>query len=131
MDFLQENKSFVLCSLCTVVCLYSLLRISLENYKSLSQPSQILKFKKKPNKSEKKDKNHNGNTPKLPLPRMHLYQRKLDVYVNDMNVINTTKNYSSETKKRSYVYKICLTGGPNSGKTTSKIMKDFFIIYFY
>ena len=122
MDFIQENKSFILCSFGTLACVYHLLKITLENWRVVSlsaQKSKAMEFEKLKNKnSPESNSNNNNKLPSLSITRMHLFQRKLDVYSNEMKIIKGN-NISLENQPQSYVYKICLTGGPNAGKTTS------------
>ena len=124
MDSLKENGSFILCSIGSVYCMYHLIKISIENHKSVSnyvpQPKIIRKKSPKDIIKQESNNTHNG-TPKLPAlnsSRLQILQRKLDVYVNDLKV--RKESIFKEPNTESYVYKICLTGGPNAGKTTSK-----------
>lgn len=130
MDFFKEHSSFILCSLGSFFCIYQLVKISVENYRAttnsiISQKDEISNNLKPETVNLKRiSSNGNGNgngTPKLKSisSKKHFYQRKLDLYVNDMKV-NEHSNLK-ESESQSYVYKICLTGGPNAGKTTSKL----------
>jgi hypothetical protein len=97
-------------------------KITIENCQSISnyvqKPKIIKRKKEKP--SLEKSQSHNNSTPNfqaLNSSRLHILQRKLDVYVNDLKV--RKESVFKENNVQSYVYKICLTGGPNAGKTTS------------
>lgn len=115
----NDNIPFLLCSLGTAFCIYKLIKIALENSKSNSEEAPFLKIEALPPLKDKLSSNTSKKTSNsLPhsLSRKHLYQRKLDVYDS---AIPKNVYGSKEEKEQSYVYKICLTGGPNAGKTTS------------
>lgn len=125
MDIFRDDISFALCSLGTAYCIYNLLKISLDNYKSRNNESVTnlsdLKIMKN-NPLKTKNSGNGSTTPKLILSRKHFYQKKLDKYINEMSTKAT--NFNDKKKTDSYVYKICLTGGPNAGKTTGKTIRN-------
>lgn len=130
MDIFRDDIPFLLCSLGTAYCIYNLLKISFGNYKSQNNDaatnlSDLKIMKNHPIQTKNSNNSQKGGnlTPKLILSRKHFYQKKLDKYINEMST--KTTNFNDKKKTDSYVYKICLTGGPNAGKTTGKIIKSF------
>lgn len=113
MDSAAENNLFILSTL--VLSGFSLyLFKDLYGKFAAATNKQI----KKKHKSQESQLNELSATP----TGLHPYQKKLGPYLLESNLSRTAMTVGrNATKGENLIFKICLTGGPSSGRTTGKI----------
>lgn len=114
MNLLQSDPLFSFCSAAVFAGGVFLLSSA---FKEAKQINEKIKNKKKENQNERERKIRRFS--KLGPSKSHPYQKKLDFYATNLRQGSSFCFDTAKEKENAYVYKICLTGGPHSGKNTS------------
>lgn len=114
MNLLLSDPLYSFCSALVFTGGILLLSSALKESKQINEQIQN---KKKEDQNERERKIRNFS--KVGPSKSHPYQKKLDFYATNLRQGSSFCFDTIKEKENAYVYKICLTGGPHSGKNTS------------